>query len=126
MPFVRISLKEGKSSLFKKNISNSVHSALVADFGIPTDDLFQIIGEYQEENIIYPDSYMGIKHTSDIIYIIITAKTGRTANMKKSLYKSIAENISRTTGHSTNDILISLVENSEENWSFGNGEAQLI
>jgi len=72
MPFVRISLKEGKSASFKKNISESIHSALVDAFGIPVDDLFQVIGEYDKENIIYPESYMGIKHTGDIIYVVIT------------------------------------------------------
>lgn len=126
MPFVRISLKQGKSSSFKKSLSKSVHRALIDEFGIPADDLFQVIGEYDEENIIYPTSYMGIKHTSDIVYIAITAKQGRTVEMKRRLYQSIIQNISESTQHSVNDVIITLVENTEENWSFGNGEAQLI
>lgn len=126
MPFVRISLKHGKSVSFKKSVSESVHQALVDEFGIPSDDLFQVIGEYDKENIIYPSSYMGVKHTSDIIYVVITAKQGRTVEMKRKLYQSITQNISQNTQHNINDVIITLIENTEENWSFGNGEAQLI
>ena len=126
MPFVRVSLKKGKETGFKKAISNSIHQALVDTFRIPEDDLFQIIAEFDEENVIYPSSYMGINHTSDIIYIVIIAKAGRSTEMKKSLYKSIVSNISKSTNHNKSDILITLTENALENWSFGNGEAQLI
>lgn len=126
MPFVRVSLKKGKETGFKKAISNSIHQALVDTFRIPEDDLFQIIAEFDEENVIYPSSYMGINHTSDIIYIVIIAKAGRSTEMKKSLYKSIVSNISKNTNHNKSDILITLTENTLENWSFGNGEAQLI
>jgi len=126
MPFVRVSLKKGKETGFKKAISNSIHQALVDTFRIPEDDLFQIIAEFDEENVIYPSSYMGINHTSDIIYIVIIAKAGRSTEMKKNLYKSIVSNISKNTNHNKSDILITLTENTLENWSFGNGEAQLI
>jgi len=46
--------------------------------------------------------------------------------MKKMLYKTIAQNISVSTKHNIGDIIITLIENTEENWSFGNGEAQLL
>ena len=126
MPLVKISLKKGKALAFKNHLSQSVHQALVAEFKIPNDDLFQIIGEFDAENIIYPQNYLGINHTRDIIYISITAKQGRSIEMKKALYKTIASNISESTGHSNADVIITLIENTEEDWSFGNGEAQLI
>ncbi len=126
MPFVKISLKTGKSKTYKKAISDSVHDSLVEVFGIPNLDKFQIITEVPKENIIYPSSYMDIPHTSEIIYIHITAKKGRSSEMKKKLYKSITSLIHQKTGHSIDDIMIIMVENEEENWSFGRGKAQLI
>lgn len=126
MPFVRISLRKGKNHEFKKNVSMSVHHALTDAFSIPEDDLFQVIGEFDEDNIVYPYSYMGIQHTGDIIFIQITAKKGRTAAMKKSLYKKVVSNIFESTQHRQSDVFITIIENTEENWSFGNGEAQLI
>ena len=68
-------------------------------YAIPEDDLFQVIEEVDSENIIYPASYMGIKHSSDIIYIAITAKIGRTVEMKKSLYKKIVDDIHTSSQH---------------------------
>ena len=126
MPFVRVTLKKGKPLEFKKNISSSIHQALMDAYAIPEDDLFQVIEEIDGENIIYPASYMGIKHSSDIIYIAITAKIGRTVEMKKSLYEKIVDNIHASNQHNKNDVVITLMENSEANWSFGNGEAQLV
>lgn len=126
MPLVRITLKKGKQAEFKQHISQSIHNALVSVFGIPEDDLFQIIEELESENIIYPSSYMGIEHTSDIIYITIIAKFGRNMELKKCLYKSIVENISESTDHNISDVFITIIENAPENWSFGNGAAQLV
>ena len=126
MPFVRISLKEGKSSSFKQSISQSIHASLTKVFGIPEDDMFQVIEEVPAENIIYPPSYMGIPHTDEIIYIVITAKSGRSVEMKKKLYHTIADSIYNTTQHPKSDVFIVMVENSEENWSFGDGLAQLV
>ena len=126
MPFVRITLKKDKALEFKNNISSSIHQALMDVYAIPEDDLFQVIEEVDGENIIYPASYMGIKHSSDIIYIAITAKIGRTVEMKKTLYKKIVANIHASSQHNKNDVFITLIENSEEDWSFGNGVAQLI
>ena len=126
MPFVRISLKEGKSPTFKKAVSHAVQEALTSIFQIPKNDMFQVIEETVAENIIYPDSYMDIPHTNEIIYIVITAKSGRTVEMKQRLYRNIAASIEQSTQHPMSDVFITMIENREENWSFGNGEAQLV
>jgi len=126
MPFVRISLKKGRSSAFKQSISQSIHASLTEVFGIPEDDMFQVIEEVPAENIIYPPSYMSIPHTDEIIYIVITAKSGRSVEMKQKLYQQIATSIHDNTGHPISDVFIVMVENAEENWSFGDGLAQLV
>lgn len=126
MPFVRISLKKGKDKAYKTAISESIHNSLVEIFGIPDLDKFQVITEVEQENIIYPSSYMGIPHSDEIIYIHITAKKGRSSNMKQKLYQSIVDKIHEKTDHNVNDIMIIMTENEEENWSFGQGKAQLI
>lgn len=126
MPFVQISTIKGKSQDCIKNISNSVHQALVEEFGVPELDKFQVINEVDEGYLIFPPEYLGIPHTKNIIYIHITAKKGRTVEMKKKLYAKIAFLIHETEKISIEDVFIVLSENSEENWSFGRGEAQLV
>lgn len=126
MPFVQVSLKQGKTANEKKAISDSIHESLITIFGIPTDDKFQVFHEVPLENIIFPTSYMQIPHSENLIYIHITAKKGRTNTMKKALYASIVTLIHQRIGHNPDDIMIIISENDEANWSFGRGKAQLI
>jgi phenylpyruvate tautomerase PptA (4-oxalocrotonate tautomerase family) len=126
MPYVQISLLKGRSENNLKNISNSIHQALVEEFKIPELDKFQIINELGNGNLIFPPEYLGIPHTKNMIYIHITAKSGRTVEMKKKLFAKIASSISDKEDILSDDIFIVLSENSVENWSFGRGEAQLV
>jgi phenylpyruvate tautomerase PptA (4-oxalocrotonate tautomerase family) len=126
MPFVQISLAQNTTSEVKKNISLSIHESLVEIFKIPQDDLFQVIREVPAGDLVYPESYMGIPHTGNIVYVQIIARAGRTPEMKKELYKTIATKIAGRTPVSINDVVIILVENTVENWSFGQGIAQYI
>jgi 4-oxalocrotonate tautomerase len=56
--------------------------------------------------------------------IQITLNTGRTVEMKKALYKRIADLLVESIQVGPEDVLINLVEVPKENWSFGNGIAQ--
>ncbi len=125
MPFVQITLKTGYSEEAIKTISNSVHSSLVNAFGIPVNDKFQTIREIDKSHLVFPDSYMEIPHSERIVFIHITAKEGRTTEMKKRLFSEIALSVSGGIGIPIEDVFIVLVENKAENWSFGCGEAQL-
>ncbi|MFH6995408.1 tautomerase family protein [Flavobacterium sp. FlaQc-48] len=125
MPFVRISLPKKLSQETKNNISASIHQSLIAEFHIPEADYFHVIEELAPHQIKYPESYLGISHSQDIIYVQITAGQGRSLDQKKKLYHQIATRISASTEILINNIIIILLENNGlENWSFGNGEIQ--
>jgi len=126
MSYVQISLMKGRSKDSLKNISDSIHQALIEEFKIPELDKFQIINELDEHKLIFSAEYLRIPHTNNIIYVHITAKSGRTVEMKKNLYAKIAAFIWEKEEISKDDIFIVLAENSEENWSFGRGQAQLV
>lgn len=125
MPFVRISLPKSFSQEIKDNISKSVHLSLIDEFNIPEDDYFHVIEELESHQIKKPETYLGITHTSDIVYIQIIAGEGRTPEQKKKLYKAIAERIADSTLVTKNNVITVLLENDgKQNWSFGNGEIQ--
>ncbi|PSL47886.1 tautomerase-like protein [Chitinophaga niastensis] len=125
MPFVQIYLADHLSKKNKKDISTAVHHSLVNIFNVPVDDYFQVIHAMPAEDIVSPDSYFNVPHTNNLLYIRITAKTGRTVEMKKQLYQSIAAKIAATTPVSEDDVIIVLVENELADWSFGRGIAQM-
>jgi phenylpyruvate tautomerase PptA (4-oxalocrotonate tautomerase family) len=125
MPFVRISLPKSFSQETKDNVSLSVHYALMQEFNIPENDYFHIIEELETRQVKFPETYLEVAHTSDIVYIQIIAGQGRTPEQKKGLYKEIAKRIANSTTVTKNNIIIVLVENEgKDNWSFGNGEIQ--
>ncbi len=124
MPLVRISLLAGKPESHKRRVSDAVHRAPVETISIPAQDRFQIITEHPRTDFIYDLQYLNIHRTDDLAIIQITMSAGRTLEVRKSLYRRIAELLNQEAGLRKEDVFINLVEVAKENWSFGNGEAQ--
>jgi phenylpyruvate tautomerase PptA (4-oxalocrotonate tautomerase family) len=124
MPLVRISLMKGKQEGFGKKVGDAVYRTMMESINVPAKDNFQIITEHDKNALIYDPSYLDIQRTDGIIFIQITLNEGRTVELKKNFYKTLAERLNRELGVRTEDVFVSLVEVKKENWSFGNGIAQ--
>lgn len=124
MPFIRISVAKGTTAAVKQAVSNAIHTALVTAFNVPEADKFQLLTEVSPEDLVCTPEYLGIRYSPKITFIQIVANEGRTVEMKKNLYRSIASAIAETTDIPAADVFINLVEVKKENWSFGNGLAQ--
>lgn len=125
MPFVKINLAQNLTDGTKKDISLAVHESLMEHFNIPLDDYFQVIHEIRPADLLYPESYFNVPHSSNMVYIEITARFGRTVEMKKALYRAVADRIAARTNISVDDVFIVLTEVAGENWSMGRGLAQM-
>ena len=123
MPFIRISLRQGKTTEYRLKISDGVHRAMVETINVPAQDRFQVITEHRADGLIYDPGYLGIDRTDDVVFIQIFLNTGRTVDQKRALYKKIAELLAKDAGVRPEDVVINLVEVAKENWSFGNGDA---
>jgi 4-oxalocrotonate tautomerase len=124
MPLVRISVQEGQHKSQHAQIGDVVHRAMVETINVPPLDRFQIITEHAQTDFVFDASYLNISRTNALVMIQITLNTGRTTEMKKALYKRIAELLHQELQVRKEDVMINLVEVPKENWSFGNGEAQ--
>jgi 4-oxalocrotonate tautomerase len=125
MPLVRIAFREGKSPQYRQAVADEVHRALVEAASVPELDRFQILTEHSPGDLIYDPTYLDIKRTDDIVMIQITLNQ-RTQPVKVALYKGIAARLAKNPGVRPEDVLISLVPVSPEDWSFGNGKAQYV
>lgn len=123
MPLVRITLRKGRSPEFLRDMANAVHEALVAQASVPADDRFQIIDEVAPENLIAHPSYAGVERSEGLVVIEIILNTGRTVEVKRALYADIASRLGRAVDIRPDDVLVTLVEVTKENWSFGKGIA---
>jgi len=124
MPLVRISLLEGKPESYKRKVADAVHRALVETISIPAQDRFQIITDHKNSDFIYDPQYLNISRTNELVIIQISLSAGRSIEIKKSLYRCIADLLHEEAGLRKEDVFVNLVEVGKENWSFGNGEAQ--
>jgi phenylpyruvate tautomerase PptA (4-oxalocrotonate tautomerase family) len=124
MPLIRVSLKRGKSPEYIRAILDGIYDATRATFNVPDNDRFMLVSQHDEGEFVYGSGFLGIERTDDLVIIQITA-AGRTLAQKKALYQDIASRLSARPGLRPQDIFISLVGVQREDWSFGNGEAQL-
>ena len=124
MPLVRISLREGKPEAYRRALADGIHRAMVDTISVPPLDRFQVITEHPAESLNYDPAYLGIVRSDDVVFVQITLNAGRSTEQKRALYARMAELLGVNPGLRPQDLLISLVEVSRENWSFGNGQAQ--
>jgi len=124
MPLVHIDLQKGKTSAFRQTVSDIVYHAIIETVNVPANDRFQVITEHEKEDLIYDPTYLGIQRTDEILFIQITLNAGRTVDLKRALYQTIADRLHEQLGVRKEDVFISLVEVTKENWSYGNGIAQ--
>lgn len=123
MPFVKIWLRRGKNPEYLRSVADCVHEALVAQANVPPDDRFQIINELDDNALIAHPAYGGVSRSNDLVVVEITLNAGRTVEIKKNLYADIAARLERAVDLRPDDVMISLVEVTKENWSFGGGKA---
>jgi phenylpyruvate tautomerase PptA (4-oxalocrotonate tautomerase family) len=122
MPLVRIDLRKGKDAAYRQAVGRAVYEALIS-VGVPQNDRFQVVGEYEDDDFFFDPDYLGIQRSDDLVMIQITWNEGRTVDQKKALYKAIVDGLAVKPGIRPEDVLINLIEVKKENWSFGNGVA---
>lgn len=84
---------------------------------------------YKQNHFLFNPYYLlerGEKRTENMIYVSITCGSGRTIKQKRDLYQSISLKVSECSSIKSADIFITLNETAAENWSFGQGVAQLV
>jgi phenylpyruvate tautomerase PptA (4-oxalocrotonate tautomerase family) len=127
MPFIRVSYLENQYESDQLiTISGEIMSSLIQHFDVPEDDYFQVFHGHRASEFFYSPNYLNIRRTDGLLYIQITLKSGRIAQKKKGFYSELAKNLSDKLGIRKEDVFVVLVENELEDWTFGNGIAQMI
>jgi phenylpyruvate tautomerase PptA (4-oxalocrotonate tautomerase family) len=126
MPFTRISLLEGKSPEYLKALSDSLHQAMVETFNVPADDRFQAIHQYRPGELIFDRNYFGGPRSDDFVVFAITTGKPRDTATKKAFYKRLAALLGERPVVRPEDIMIIISTSSRDEWSFSNGEAQML
>jgi 4-oxalocrotonate tautomerase len=86
MPLTRVSLLKGKPPKYRKAILDGLYQAMRESFGVPEDDRFMLIEEYDKSNFDYGKNYLGIGRDDDLVIIQITVNNTRGVEQKKALF----------------------------------------
>jgi phenylpyruvate tautomerase PptA (4-oxalocrotonate tautomerase family) len=125
MPFVRTAVRQGTDASHKQLIVESIHNALIQAIGMPEDELFNLVSEYNAGDFLYSRTFNGVARSDHLVVVEITMRRGRSDAMKKALYAEIAANLERA-GISSKDVFIFTHENDYSDWSVGNGQFAMV
>ena len=118
MPLVNISLLKKKPAKYIKAVAHGVNSAVIETMGFPVDDLYQIVHE------IDPQCLQFQKRVKDRAMIQLIMRAGRSDKSKQDFYAKVVENLAHNPGIDPENVLITIVENHDIDWSFRDGVAQ--
>lgn len=125
MPLVRIDVNAGRGKDELKSVSQAIHDAILAEYGIPERDYFHILTEHPDGQIFAQDAGLGFERSGDVVMIQIFTQGGRSQDAKQSLFAAVAARLGEL-GVGGENVFIGYVENTPADWSFGFGRAQYV
>ena len=125
MPLLYIDLIEGRTPSGVTALLNAIHDAVVDAFGVPPRDRYQVVHTHPAHEIVAWDTGLGIERTSHLVVVHVVSRR-RTREMKEKFYELLASNLAGRCGVDPADLIVSITENGDEDWSFGHGRAQFL
>jgi phenylpyruvate tautomerase PptA (4-oxalocrotonate tautomerase family) len=125
MPLLYFDVIEGRTPGEIKALLDTAHAATVEAFGVPERDRYQVVRSHPADEIVALDTGLGIDR-SDRMVIIHVVSRRRSRAQKERHYALLAERLRRDCGLDPADLIVSVTENDDEDWSFGSGRAQFL
>lgn len=113
MPIVKIQIKKGNTTNFKRTLMNSVHESMVETLLIPADDKNIMLTEYDSELFDAKPPYE--------YFIEISMFAGRTKETKSKLFRSIVDKLQERLDISPQSVFILINEQPTDNWGIRGG-----
>jgi tautomerase-like protein len=125
MPLIRIDALTGRSESEVKNLLDAAHRAMLSAFKVPERDRYQVYHEHPPAHLIVEDTGLGIRRTKNVVLVTVTSRP-RSQEAKLEFYKTLCTELQESCGIEPSDVVVSIVINSDADWSFGNGRAQFV
>lgn len=125
MPLIRVDTFKNYSDEQLKTALDIIHQAAVNCFQIPDRDRYQIVTQHAPNEMVLLDTNLGFTRSKDALVIQVFSRK-RSKEAKLNFYRQVATELTQALQIKGSEILISLVENGDADWSFGWGEAQFV
>lgn len=125
MPLLRFDLIEGRTDAELQALLDAAHRAMLEAFKVPPGDRYQLVHEHKPSRMIVEDTGLGIARTRNVVFLQVTTRP-RPRAQKEAFYRLLTQELEKSCGISPSDVVISMVSNTDEDWSFGHGRAQFL
>ena len=126
MPLVRIDVVEGRRTAEQlRLLADTVQEVMLDVFAAPPRDRYQVVTEHRPGQLICEDTGLGLERTEDLV-VLQVFQQGRSEEQKRALYAGLAKRLEEAAGLAPSDLIVSVMGNSREDWSFGLGRAQFL
>jgi phenylpyruvate tautomerase PptA (4-oxalocrotonate tautomerase family) len=125
MPLLYVDVIEGRSPAELKTMLDAIHDAVVEAFEVPPRDRYQVVHTHPADEIVAWDTGLGIDRSSQLVVLHVVSRR-RSAQMKQRFYELVAANLAGRCGLDPADLIVSITDNGDEDWSFGHGRAQFL
>lgn len=125
MPLLRFDLIEGRSDHELKVLLDAAHRAMLAAFNVPPGDRYQIVHQHPAKEMIIEDTGLGIQRTRDVVFLQVTTRP-RPRALKEDFYRRLVAELKLSCDIEPCDVVVSMVSNTDDDWSFGHGRAQFL
>jgi phenylpyruvate tautomerase PptA (4-oxalocrotonate tautomerase family) len=125
MPLLFIDLIEGRSPTEIRALLDAVHDTVVEAFGVPERDRYQVVRTHPAYEILTQDTGLGIDRTAAQVILHMVSRR-RPRELKQKFYDLLASRLAQRCGLDPADLIVSITENDDEDWSFGHGRAQFL
>ena len=125
MPLVRVDVVEGRTGEEVRALLDAIQQVMEDVFAAPPRDRYQVLTEHPSGHLVLEDTGLGIERT-DRRVLVQVVQQGRSEAQKKALYAALSRRLGEATGLRPEDLVVSVTENTREDWSFGYGRAQFL
>ena len=125
MPLTTINITEGMTEEALDQIQSTIHSCFVKAWGIPNNGGVYIINERPKSRMRISRTMWGINRSEQPPLLLQITSSPRSKTLKVELFRVLAEELEKQ-GVRKEDLFISITPTQPEDWSFGNGVAQLL
>jgi phenylpyruvate tautomerase PptA (4-oxalocrotonate tautomerase family) len=125
MPLLYVDLIDGRAPKKIRALLDAIHDAVVEAFGVPPRDRYQVVRTHPAHEIVAWDTGLGIDRSSRLVILHIVSRR-RSREMKQRFYELVAANLAARCGLDPADLIVSITDNGDEDWSFGYGRAQFL
>lgn len=125
MPLLKFDLIQGRSDTELRTLLDAAHAAMVQAFDVPASDRYQSVTQHKPGELILEDTGLGYTRTAAVVLLTVVSRP-RAQEQKVAFYDLLARKLQQACGLSPDDLIVSLVENTDADWSFGRGRAQFL